>query len=58
MKPSVSTICVSSICYIDDLRSGQYRDLPIISQWTNFQVSLLRIGSFPSIQDYVVLDRY
>ena len=28
----VHTICMSLISYIGDLRSGQFRDLPIISQ--------------------------
>ena len=29
----VPTTCISRIFYIGDLRSGQFRDLPIISQW-------------------------
>ena len=34
---SISKIRLSQICYIDDLGSGQIRDLPIIRQWGKFK---------------------
>ena len=33
--------------YIRDLRSGQFRDLAMLSQWAKFQLPLFRIGTFP-----------
>ena len=41
----VPTTCISRILYIGDLRSGQFRDLPIISQWGKTQVSQILIRS-------------
>ena len=40
-------ICISWIFYIRDLRSGQFRDLPMLSQWAKFQLPIFRIRTFP-----------
>ena len=47
MRSIVRAICISWIFYIPDLRSGQFRDLPLLSQWAKFQLPLFRIGTFP-----------
>ena len=46
MRSIVRAICVSWIFYIRDLRSGQFRDQPMLSQWAKFQLPLFRIGTF------------
>ena len=47
MRSIVRAICISRIFYIRDLRSGQFRDLPMLSQWAKFQLPLFRIRTFP-----------
>ena len=47
MRSIVRAICISWIFYIRDLRSGQFRDLPMLSQWEKFKLPLFRIGTFP-----------
>ena len=47
MRSIVRAICISLIFYIRDMRSGQFRDLPMLSQWATFQPPLFRIGTFP-----------
>ena len=55
MRSLVRAICSSWIFYIRDLRSGQFRDLPMLSQWAKFQLPLFRIGTFPFTGNDVVL---
>ena len=38
---SVPTKCISWIFDIGDLRSGHFRDLPIISQWAKIKLPVL-----------------
>ena len=47
MRSIVRAICISRIFDIRDLRSGQFRDLPMLSQWAKFQLPLFRIRTFP-----------
>ena len=47
MRSIVRANCMSWIFYIRDLRPGQFRDLPMLSQWAKFQLPLFRIGTFP-----------
>ena len=42
VRAQVSTTCISRIFDIGDLRSGQFRDLPIISQWEKIQILLIQ----------------
>ena len=46
MRSIVRAIFISQIFYIRDLRSGQFRDLPMLSQWAKFQLPLFRIRTF------------
>ena len=39
----IPTTCISRIFRIGDLRSGQFCDLPIISQWEKNHIPLKRI---------------
>ena len=41
IRSSVPTKCISRIFDIGDLRSGHFRDLPIISQWAKIKLPLL-----------------
>ena len=41
ISSSVPTKCISRFFYIGDLRSGHFRDLPIISQWAKIKLSVL-----------------
>ena len=41
IRSSVPTKCVSRIFDIGDLRSGHFRDLPIISQWAKIKLPVL-----------------
>ena len=41
MRSSVPTKCISWIFDIGDLRSGHFRDLPIISQWAKIKLPVL-----------------
>ena len=41
IRSSVPTKCISWIFDIDDLRSGHFRDLPIISQWAKNKLPVL-----------------
>ena len=41
MRSSVPTKCISQIFDIGDLRSGHFRDLPIISQWAKNKLPVL-----------------
>ena len=46
-------ICISRIFfYIGDLRSGQFRDLPIISQWVKIEGPLMRTRSAQLTQNH------
>ena len=47
MRSIVRAICISWIFYIRDLRSSQFRDLPMLSQWAKFQLPLFPIRTFP-----------
>ena len=38
IRSSIPTKCISRIFYIGDLRSGHFRDLPIISQWAKIKL--------------------
>ena len=38
--------------YIGDLRSGQFRDLPIISQWGKTQMDQIVIRSVQIVQNH------
>ena len=49
------TTCISWIFYIGDLRSGQYRDLPIISQWEKTQMPQILIRSVQIVQNHAQL---
>ena len=42
IRSSVPTKCISRIFDICDLRSGHFRDLPIISQWAKIKLPVLR----------------
>ena len=53
MRSIVRAIYISRIFYIRDLRSGQFRDLPMLSQWAKFQLRLFRIGTFPKCQSVI-----
>ena len=49
----VPTICISRIFYIGDLRSGHFRDLPIIiSQWEKNHLPQNRFKSVQLIQNH------
>ena len=41
IRSSVPAKCISWIFYIGDLRSGYFRDLPIISQWAKIKLPVL-----------------
>ena len=41
IRSSVATKCISRIFDISDLRSGHFRDLPIISQWAKIKLPVL-----------------
>ena len=41
IRSSVPTKCISRIFDIGDLRSGHFRDLPIISQWAKIELPVL-----------------
>ena len=41
IRSSVPTKCISRIFDIGDLRSGHFRDLPIISQWAKIKLPVL-----------------
>ena len=47
MRSIVRAIFLSCFFYIRDLRSGQFRDLPMLSLWAKFQLPLFRIETFP-----------
>ena len=55
MRSIITTTCVCCIFDIRDLRSGQLRDLPKLSQWAKFQLPLFRIGTFPFARNCVTL---
>ena len=42
---SLAIECLSQNLYFGDLRAGQFRDLPIISQWRHFQKLCFSIKS-------------
>ena len=54
----VSTKCISRIFDICDLRSGQFHDLPIISQWEKFQLPLNATQSTQYGQDNDITSSY
>ena len=41
IRSSVPAKCVSPIFYIGDLKSGHFRDLPIISEWAKIKLPVL-----------------
>ena len=47
----VPSTWVSRILYVGDLRSGQFRDLPIISQWGKTQVPQILLRSVQIVQN-------
>ena len=51
----VPTTCISRIFYIGDLRSGPFRDLPIISQWGKTQMPQILIRSVQIVQNHAHL---
>ena len=46
----VPTTCISRIFYIGYLRSGQFRDLSIISQWGKTKIPQIRIKSVQIVE--------
>ena len=48
----VPTTCISRTLYIGDLRWGQFRDLPIISQWGKTQVPQMLIRSVQIVRKH------
>ena len=55
MLPSTYNLHISDFFYIGDLRSGQFRDLPIISQWGKIQMPQKLIRSVQIVQNHAQL---
>ena len=49
----VPTTCISRILNIGDLRSGQFRDLPIMSRWGKSQVPQILTRSVQIVEEHV-----
>ena len=58
MRVTVSTKRISRIFDICDLRSGQFHDLPIISQLEKFQLPLNATQSTQYGQDHDITSSY